>query len=326
MRATIAICTYNRSDCLEECIRAVFEQQAEFDYEVIVVDNNSTDGTKSLVNDLQEKYPSLRYVMEANQGLSFARNRALNEAKGDIVAFIDDDGVAEPGWIAGLVDAFVAPDVACAGGKIILDLPSEPPSWLDSSLYPYLSAYDGGPEAKETEEVYGCNFAVHRSTALELGGFSVGFGFTGENLLPGEDIDYCLRVRAAGHKVMYTPSAIVRHKVSRSRLTKEWFLRRTRQQGRAAVLIGTVPKEHSDILKCVDEYADTKAASFLLGLRGRSDAAFHHLLHAQYLAGQLDEMLPGLPSMQRRGIIAMNHPRYCASILKMILRAIIERR
>lgn len=302
MKATVAICSYNRASALALSVPAACEQRAGFDHEVLVVDNNSTDATAEVLSRLQSRYPALRCVVEPQQGLSHARNRALREARGEIVAFTDDDGVAQPGWLAGLAGAFEAPEVGCAAGKIVLDLPPEVPDWLTPALHPYLAAFDRGAEPGETDEAYGCNFAVPRALALELGGFTAALGFSGGALLPGEDTDLTRRITLAGHRIWYAPSAVVLHMVDRSRLCREWFLRRHRQQGRAEVLIGTAPSGLAGARRTARELVDFGADALRHRLRGESVAQFHAQLLVEHRTGRLEEVLPGLPAARRTGL------------------------
>src|SRR5258708_39279575 len=101
---TLAICTYNRSDLLPRALESVLGQTLARDqFEVLIVDNASTDGTRALVETYQTRSPGLRYVVETQPGIAHARNRAANEALGDYLAFIDDDAWAEPNWLAELI-------------------------------------------------------------------------------------------------------------------------------------------------------------------------------------------------------------------------------
>jgi glycosyltransferase involved in cell wall biosynthesis len=313
VKATVAICSYNRAAMLALSVPAACEQRTAFDYEVLVVDNNSSDGTGEVLARLQPRHPRLRCVVEPRQGLSHARNRALDEARGEIVAFTDDDGVARDGWLAGLVGGFCAPDVGCVAGRIVLDLPADAPEWLTPALHPFLAAFDRGPEPADVEEAYGCNFAVRRSLARQLGGFAVDLGFKGGALLPGEDTDLTRRILLAGRRIRYAPSAVVLHMFDRSRLCREWFLKRHRQQGRAEVLIGTAPSGPADIRNTARELADTEIVAARYGRRGDAVARFHALLRAEHLRGRLEELLPRLSPARRLGLRLSVLPRKAAA-------------
>lgn len=325
MQVTAAVCTFNRAQFLNQCLHACAEQKVEFDYEILVVDNNSTDDTKSVVERVKQINPHIQYVIETNQGLSYARNRALSEAKGEIVAFIDDDAIAQPGWLAGIVRPFSEPDVGCVGGKIMLDLPHEVPSWLTPGLYSFFSQFDGGAEVKETNEVYGCNFAVRRSIALELGGFSVNLGFSGRRVLPGEDIEFCRRLKSSGYKIMYTPHAVVVHKVDPSRIEKTWFMERTELQGRASVLTGEVPCNVGEACTTAREIFNGNVSALLNDLAGNKDNAFNWKLHALQMKGRLEELFPRLSTYERL-IVRLDYPAAFFAALLQILSRKVKRR
>jgi len=290
MKASVAICTYNRCGFLKDSIKAVSEQQTDFEYEVLVVDNNSSDDTKSVVEDMCRLYSNVRYIHEPNQGLSYARNRALHEAAGEIIAYTDDDGLAQPGWLQGLIDEFGDTQVGGVAGKITLDLPKDAPSWLKPELHPYLAAYDKGTESIETSEFYGCNFAVRRELAIELGEFSVELGFNGGELLPGEETDLARRMILADHKIRYAPSAIVIHRISLSRLSEDWFRKRLRQQGRIEVLIGTIPRKFSSAITAAKERGIARASAHFLGRGEMYDEEFLAILSTEHCSGRLQEL------------------------------------
>lgn len=245
---TVAICTYNRADCIQGCLAALFRQKAMSAFEVLVVDNNSTDGTRDVVEEMRAQHINLHYVLEPKQGLSHARNGALRRAIGDIVAFIDDDGLAEQDWLANLTGALADSDVACAGGRIEIDYGGERPEWLPEALEGYLSKWDGGENPDCSTEVVGCNFAVRKKLAIQLGSFSPSLGYARGNQLPGEESEFCVRVRKAGLAIRYVGSAVVYHRIVPERLTPGWFVRRAYMGGRATAIIFPELEEQQDWL------------------------------------------------------------------------------
>lgn len=294
MKASIAVCTYNRAEHLRMCLPSLLKQEAEFDFEIIVIDNRSTDTTKKDVESIMYPGGRLKYVFESRQGLSNARNRALSEANGEIVAFIDDDAIAEPGWISALVNAFQRPGVAAVGGKIVIDYPVERPAWLSKRLEPFISAYDKGGDMTEVDEVYGCNFAVLRGVALKVGGFSFDLGYVGGEALPGEEIDLCKRIIRAGYKLLYIPHAEVKHRISTSHLSKEWFIKRFRMQGIAQVRIAK--KAGAKTYDVESSWKDYICCSIIArGHRKLQDPTQEFLwtLQATISKGIVDEMMPG---------------------------------
>jgi len=238
---TVAVCTWNRSALLPVSLQSVATQTGHVDYEVLVIDNASSDDTGAVVQALTSTLPRLRYVFEPRLGLSHARNRALREARGDVVAFLDDDARAVPGWLDGLDPAFTANDlVACAGGPVHLDLPVPVPRRLPSTAPVYFGELDLGDTVRRLdfdERPRGCNLAVRRDMATSLGGFRTELGRIGNSLLSGEDDDFLNRVHAAGWQVWWAPDAAVAHRVDLSRLSLRWLFRRAWMQGRSEVAL-----------------------------------------------------------------------------------------
>ena len=140
MDASIIICTYNRSDCIKNVLLSLCNQKTTSSYEIIVVDNNSTDNTKNEIIKFSANFSvEIRYHLETNQGLSFARNRGVEASLGEVVLFIDDDAVAEKSWLETHVSAYSDRDVFCAGGPIRPVWPFPKPEWIKGDLLGYLS-------------------------------------------------------------------------------------------------------------------------------------------------------------------------------------------
>ena len=239
MEATIAICTYNRSAYLPECVRSVFAQEVGFLYEVMVIDNNSTDDTRQVVDGLRNDYPDLRYVLEQKQGLSHARNRALEESSAAVVVYIDDDAVAQPGWLGGLVERCRL-GADAAGGKIVPIWREAAPWYVSDALYVFFSQYDLGGGVIEQPAVlpHGGNFCVRVESARLAGGFNVAYGLSGEsdtkNVLLGEETEFFQRVIANGGRVVYDGRSVIKHYTSRERSTLRGLASRCRQTGNTA--------------------------------------------------------------------------------------------
>jgi len=153
VKASVIICTYNRSALLRGSVLSVLNQDFPSDqYEMIVVDNNSADDTEKVVKELAlSSSVRIEYVFEKNQGLSHARNAGIRKAKGEIIVFTDDDIEAERSWLCELISAFDSPDVACAGGPIRPVWSGERPTWLTDEWVGYLTVGDF-PSARETGE------------------------------------------------------------------------------------------------------------------------------------------------------------------------------
>ncbi len=238
VRVTVAICTHNRADYLEAALRSVKDQVVDgAPVEVIVIDNASTDATKRVV----AACPGVVYAFEARLGLSHARNRALTDSTGEIVAFLDDDAVAADGWAQHHATAFADAGVGATGGLITLVWPSARPRWMPSALDGLFAGLDLGPTARDFEPgtgPFGANMAVRRSTALELGGFNEALGRSGTSLISNEETEFFARLRQS-HRVRYVPDAVVAHTVVPGRDRLGFVLRRAYAGGRSDAIAGT---------------------------------------------------------------------------------------
>lgn len=236
MKASIAICTHNRAADLREALLSLMQQSYQDDYEIIVVDNRSTDHTKQVVMAFRELLATpIRYVYEERLGLSVARNRAIREAGGEYVLFLDDDAAASADWIGELARLFDRdPRVGCAGGKIEPVWEGGAPAWLppeNRTLYSILDYADEIKEMHAPDIPFGANMAFRKSIFDEMPAFREDLGRVGNNLLSNEESELIARVRGRGFKVIYTPYASVLHKIPRSRISRKWLLRRIYWQG-----------------------------------------------------------------------------------------------
>jgi glycosyltransferase involved in cell wall biosynthesis len=240
--ATVVICTHNRADLVAGSVEAALAQTRPAGGEVIVVDNASSDATPAVLRRLVERVSSgLRVVSEPQLGLSVARNRGLAEARGDVVAYLDDDAVPRPGWLEALTAPYGDPTIAGVGGRIILRFPVTPPAWLSAELHSALSAFDLGPTARrirygEATYPFGANISFRATAARAAGGFSATVGPLGRHQLVHDETDLCYRLEHAGGVVWYAPDAMVDHHVLRERLTPHWMLRRHWSGGLSAAV------------------------------------------------------------------------------------------
>jgi len=238
IKASVIVCTYNRSALLEGCLNSLVSQDFPPDeYEIIVVDNNSTDNTSRIVNQITKgSSAEIRYVLEKRQGLSYARNTGVKEARGKIVAFIDDDARAGISWLKEIVGTFekVTPVPGCVGGKVMPIWIAARPKWLPESLLTYLGVLNHGDSPKWTEEneyVWGVNMAFLKQSLERVGFFEPALGRKGKSLISNEEIFLFQKLRTSGENVYYQPKAFVHHHVPQERLKKTWFLRRIFAQG-----------------------------------------------------------------------------------------------
>jgi glucosyl-dolichyl phosphate glucuronosyltransferase len=231
MNITLLVCTYNRCESLTKTLNnaVALKLPESIDWEILVVDNNSKDQTRGVIRDFERRYPSrFRYVFESQQGLCYARNAGIREARGEIIAFLDDDVTTEPTWLQNLTatlhdDLFVG-----AGGRILPEHAFSAPRWLPLreryALAP-LCMFDVGLEAgRLTEPPIGANMAFRKEMFEKYGYFRTDLGRIGNSLLSNEDTEFGHRLLNAGEPLWYEPSAVVFHPVSESRLRKGYFL------------------------------------------------------------------------------------------------------
>ncbi len=233
--ATVLICTYNRADALASTLDSIAStaNDSPFDWEVLVVDNNSTDGTRHVVESRAAAYPvRLRYLFESRQGKSNALNTGMRDSSAEVIVFTDDDVNVPAGWL----DAAVTPlleraDVDYTGGPVRPMWRGTPPSWLEPSgnLGGTIAVKDHGPEAfifeDEKKTPLGVNMAVRRSLIERIGGFRPDLGRSGASLLRQEQAEFFYRSREAGARGLYVPRMVLDHEVPASRLTFEYFRR-----------------------------------------------------------------------------------------------------
>ena len=232
---SIITCTYNRAESLRDTVQALVSQRvnAGIEIEVIVVDNNSNDSTRQVAGEfVSTKWP-VRYLFEPKQGKSFAQNTGIQAATGDFVAFVDDDVIPDPSWVQELYEAFVAYNADCAGGPVKPLWMATPPKWLEdpAKQFGMLALLDRGNQPLIAGEknrlegnfLFGSNLAVRRSIFSELGLFRTDLGPIGNAHFGGEDSEMVRRLLAAGKKMVYMPTASVRHKVPPKRMTLSYL-------------------------------------------------------------------------------------------------------
>jgi glycosyltransferase involved in cell wall biosynthesis len=231
MDITVVLCTYNRGGSLARTIDSLagLELPPAVDWDLLVVDNNSTDNTPAVVERARVRHGRrCRYLFEPQQGKSFALNAGIRASDAPILAFVDDDVVVEPSWLWKLTAALQDGRWAGAGGRILPLGTLELPRWLDGRS-PYALApvvvfdppYGEGPLA---EPPWGTNMAFRREMFAKYGGFRTDLGPRPDSAIRSEDTEFGARLLAAGERLRYEPSAVVYHAVSAERLNQAYFL------------------------------------------------------------------------------------------------------
>ena len=231
-KVSAVICSYNRARFIIHAVESIFGQ--DFDksqFEVIVVDNNSTDNTVALLQEYKSKHPSYNfsYYVETNQGVAYTRSRCAKEAKGEIVAYLDDDSTAQTGWLSSIVRFFDEhPEVYSTGGKIVPTFLTPIPDWYSKYFFGLVGNFDLGPNVKQlTGNRYPCgaNMAFRKKVFEEIGYFNTDLGRKGTGLLATEEKEIYLRILAHHHDVYYLPHVWVLHSVEANKFDKNYVHR-----------------------------------------------------------------------------------------------------
>jgi glycosyltransferase involved in cell wall biosynthesis len=228
------VCTYNRGPYLAKTIESLLNQTlSRALYEIVMVDNASTDDTASIVKGYAHE--GVRYVYEPKQGLSHSRNTGFRQSRGDVVAYIDDDATARPDWLERLLKAFSSDEkIVAAGGKINPVWEIEKPDWITPNLYTYFSCIDWSDTPYYLEKgryLFGCNMAFKKQLLVDSGGFSTILGRIGNNLLSNEEWEVFKYIDQRGFKKYYDPEICVDHMVLKSRINWRWLKSRLYWQG-----------------------------------------------------------------------------------------------
>jgi GT2 family glycosyltransferase len=235
---SVAICTRNRAPLLEKAAHSVLAQLTAAT-DLLIVDNASTDDTYDRAAALAASNPSVTVYRESQLGLSAARNTALQVARGDYVVFLDDDAVAEPGWLAAYQSFLAAPpseSIAVVGGAVFPCYEAPPPKWLGAgsgelnlgAVAKRVSAH-GGP--------WGGNSAYRRDAVMRIGLFDTRLGRKGASLGAHEECELNQRLQDAGYEVWWLPQARIQHLVPAVRVRLGWSLRSQFSLGRSTAIM-----------------------------------------------------------------------------------------
>jgi glycosyltransferase involved in cell wall biosynthesis len=296
---SVVVCTYNRAALLREALRSLFAQKGEnVSYEIVVIDNNSSDDTPSTVESLKAESPvPLRYVRESRQGNAYARNAGVEHAEGSIIAFLDDDCTADEHWVATIKSAFDRdPELAFVGGRVLPVWESNPPLWLNTSHWAPLALLDYGKEERKINGqtplgLLTANIAIRKEVFQQLGGFLPSLQRVKGSIGSMEDHEFVMRICRGGKRGLYLPDLITWAGVDPQRMTKAYHRRWHTGHGhfyavlndpeweRSKFQIAGVP---SHLYKETARQAVTWCSKLLSGKR---DAAFESECHLRFFYG-----------------------------------------
>lgn len=258
MRVSVIICTWNRCKTLPAVLASLEScvVQPGLEWEVLVVDNNSTDQTRAVIEAFSAGTPErFRYIFEGRQGKSNALNTGIQNARGEILALTDDDVTVHPDWVTQISEAFQEFDCSGIGGRIVPLWRCPQPEWIDFDgpfrhvAFGGIVRFEKGDAAvRLTGTATGANMAFKRSVVEKHGPFRADLSGNHADrrrlgdLLGGEDTEYCQRLLNAGEKLYYAPKAIVYHPVEEHRLQKKYLQSFAFSYGRYILRLGGLPQ------------------------------------------------------------------------------------
>jgi glycosyltransferase involved in cell wall biosynthesis len=300
MRTIVIVCTYNRCQSLAKTLESVAKSTLpeSVAWEVLVVDNNSTDQTRDVVEGFCRRIPGrFRYFFEPRAGKSYALNTGIREALGEILAFLDDDVVVEPTWLQNLTASLQEGDWAGSGGRTLPSATFSCPRWLPYAFGGILCAqFDLGNKPRQLDRPpYGTNMAFRREMFERYGGFRTDLGPRPNSQIRNEDTEFGRRLIAAGERLRYEPSAVVYHAVPEDRLKKEYFLAFWFDYGRATIRelvprpdIWGIPRRYLTMMNHLLVIAPGKTLKWLFAFRPQG--RFHAKCLVWGTAGQIVEI------------------------------------
>jgi glycosyltransferase involved in cell wall biosynthesis len=289
--------THNRSGLLRETLsRLAFGQRGCSRFEVVVVDNNSTDDTRRLVESFASGRVPVHYVFEPRQGASFARNAGAMKASAPLLAFLDDDLDASPEWVSQICATMARhPQVVCLGGAILPEWECTPPDWLSHEHWSPLAILDLGTEPfvvdpKRPICLMSGNMACRAEFFHAVGGFD-------PSLRRSEDRDLTVRLLEAGFTCMYAPHVVVSSRITRGRMTKSYHRRWHRVHGRfLAIMDDRRPVPSRMMVLGVPGYLLRQSVEHLTAwvreqFFGSASRAFFHETRLHFCAGFIGQRL-----------------------------------
>jgi glycosyltransferase involved in cell wall biosynthesis len=289
---SVVLGTYNRCELLPEAIESLLAQEAGgMRYEIILVDNNSTDRTRDTIEPYLARGDSqLRYLFESQQGVSHARNAGIRAALGTVIAFTDDDVRVSSTWVSELKKAFdLHPEVDYVGGKVVPRWRRAPPGWLTAENWSPLALVDHGDTPFHTNSdrqvcLVGANLALRRQVLDVIGVFSPAFP-------RGQDHELQRRLWQTGREGLYAPGVVVTADVQTERMKRSYHRRWHRNEGREYAKLRHEQWERPgrrflDVPLRLYKWAGVRFLQMVLAaLRGKQSETFEHESCVWFLVG-----------------------------------------
>ena len=309
------ICTYNRASALREALHTALAQETRgrFTFEVIVVDNNSTDDTRKVAAELGDDNHLLRYLFEPRQGKSFALNLALSSLSGEYYSIVDDDFILPPDWLSGIFDGTRRhPGASFYSGKVLPRWPSTPPAWLTTQHWSAVAMADfGDAEFVASSDNPICLLAgtFRTSDVRAVGGYDVRLGVQGSRIGGVEDLEILQRLWKRGKHGVYLPNVSFAHVAEPVRLTKPYHRRWHRDHGRSHAIMRDPATESAVKLLGVPRYMfrdviDSVGKLFIHAVRGRAAEAFLAETRLWFVLGYCLERWTGSRAAESPSVIA----------------------
>lgn len=240
---SVIVCTHNREDLIDDCIQSLLNQKTVFDYELIVVDNNSTDGTKKIIKKYERQSPLVTYSFEEELGISKARNTGCEKAKYDWVAYVDDDAKAHSDFVEVACHTITNYKFDCFGGVYNAWFKyGEEPSWFppDAGSNRYRMP---GKVTVLNDQCFSAGACVFNKQMLtDIGGFPTQMGPKGEIMEYGEENYVQIKARKLGYVVGFNPALQIDHVVREEKLKKSWHYSRAYLLGVSKAKLQVEPK------------------------------------------------------------------------------------
>lgn len=302
---SMVICTFNRADQLGDALNTALFQETDADafrYEVIVVDNNSTDSTRSLIESfLEAGHTNLRHFFEGRQGRSYALNTALAAVRGEYYTIVDDDFLLPRDWLQKIHEGIRRrSDASYFAGKVLPKWSAAPPDWLTQEHWSAIAMADFGETEFESSShnrvcLLACTFRT--ADVKALGGYDARLGVRGRSIGGAEDFEIHTRLWSNGKKGVYLPHVHFFHRVEAERLSKRYHRRWHRGHGRTYAIMRDLETEGTgsrllDVpLYMYRELIEGLVKLAHLSVARRSAAAFTAETRLWFIVGFLRERL-----------------------------------